>query len=277
MKKLITILALATLLSACGNSETNTTADSQTTEASKATETVSTEAKATKYTTYNGEGFSFAYPESWKSVDTSQMNAPSIKAAFSNQSSSATFADNMNLTIEASSTGSINPEEYANNIVDYYTQNGSSIGISDYTKTSYTNKPYKEYSAGVLEGAYKHTSGTDVVLVQYLIPTNTELYTMTLTYAKNYYEQKGKDQVNEILNSLVISSPIEQTKANIASLNQETIVTAADYFKELTPIMTNDTAIMEQVSYDFFTAHDDLFPASTAEVRKSLKVWWIPK
>ena len=44
MKKLITILALATLLSACGNSETNTTADSQTTEASKATETVSTEA-----------------------------------------------------------------------------------------------------------------------------------------------------------------------------------------------------------------------------------------
>lgn len=101
MKKLITILALATLLTACGNSETNTTTNSQASEASKATETVSTEAKATKYTTYSGEGFSFAYPESWKSVDTSQMNAPSIKAAFSDQSSSVTFADNMNLTIEA--------------------------------------------------------------------------------------------------------------------------------------------------------------------------------
>lgn len=132
MKKLITILALAALLSACGNSETNTTADTQTSEATTATETVSTEAKAAKYTTYSGEGFSFAYPESWKSVDTSQMNVPAIKAAFSDQSSSATFADNVNLTIEASPSGSINPEEYANNVVDYYTQNGSSIGISDY-------------------------------------------------------------------------------------------------------------------------------------------------
>lgn len=265
MKKLITILALATLLSACGNSETNTTADSQTTEASKATETVSTEAKATKYTTYSGEGFSFAYPESWKSVDTSQMNAPSIKAAFSNQSSSATFADNMNLTIEASSTGSINPEEYANNIVDYYTQNGSSIGISDYTKTSYTNKPYKEYSAGVLEGAYKHTSGTDVVLVQYLIPTNTELYTMTLTYAKDTYNQ---DEIKDILDSLSITVPLEQTAPTATTGNSSATASVADFFNELTPYITEDTAFMEQASYDFFGKHSDVFPASTAELRK---------
>lgn len=268
MKKLITILALATLLSACGNSETNTTTNSQTTEASKATETVSTEAKATKYTTYSGEGFSFAYPESWKSVDTSQMNAPSIKAAFSDQSSSVTFADNMNLTIEASSTGSINPEEYANNIVDYYTQSGSSIGISDYKKTSYTNKPYKEYSAGVLEGAYKHSSGTDVILVQYLIPTNTELYTMTLTYTKDTYNQ---DEIKDILDSLSITTSLEQTAPTATTGNSSATASAADFFNELTPYITEDTAFMEQASYDFFGKHNDVFPAITAELSKKVQ------
>lgn len=268
MKKLITILALAALLSACGNAETNKTADTSTSEVNNTTETVSAEAKATKYTTYSGEGFSFAYPESWKSVDTSQMNAPSIKAAFSDQSSSVTFADNMNLTIEASSTGSINPEEYANNIFDYYTQNGSSIGISDYTKTSYTNKPYKEYSAGVLEGAYKHSSGTDVILVQYLIPTNTELYTMTLTYAKDTYNQ---DEIKDILDSLSITASLEQTAPTATTGNSSATASVADFFNELTPYITEDTAFMEQASYDFFGKHSDVFPASTAELRKKAK------
>jgi|GEM_PF-2261840 len=268
MKKLITILALAALLSACGNSETNTTASSQTPEATQTTETVSTEAKATKYTTYNGEGFSFAYPESWQSVDTSQMNVPSIKAAFSDQSSSATFADNINLTIEASSTGSIHPEEYANNVVDYYIQNGSSIGITDYKKNSYTNKPYKEYSAGVLEGTYKHSSGTDVVLVQYLIPTNTELYSMTLTYAKDTYNQ---DEIKDILDSLSITAPLEQTTPTATTGDSYATASAADFFNELTPYITEDTAFMEQASYDFFDKHSDAFPASTAELRKKAK------
>ncbi|QOS76628.1 hypothetical protein JNUCC31_17385 [Paenibacillus sp. JNUCC31] len=270
MKKLITILALTALLSACGNSETTKTADTQTSEKASTTETSSAEAKATKYTTYSGEGFSFSYPDHWKSVDTSQLNVPALKAAFSNQEATQ-FADNVNFLIDANPSGETNPEAIANATVAYYEQNGQSIGVPEYKKTSYTKKPFKDYNAGVLEGTYNHPSGGEVVLIQYLIPSNAELYSLTLTYSKNYYEQKGKEQVNEILNSLVISSPIEQTKANTASLNQETVVTAADYFKELTPIITNDTAIMEQVSYDFFTAHDDLIPASTAEVRKKLK------
>lgn len=267
MKKLITILALTALLSACGNSETTKTADNQTSESTNATETVSAEAKGTKYTTYSGEGFSFSYPDSWKTVDTSQMN-PAVKAAFSDQSSSSTFADNINLTIEASPAGSINPEEFANNAVNYYTQNGSSIGISDYKKTSYTNKSYKEYNAGVLEGAYKHSSGKDVILVQYLIPTNTELYSMTLTYAKDTY---NKDEVNEILDSLSITAPIEQTAQSTTTGNSSATASAADFFNDLTPFVTSDAAVLDQVSYDFIANHNELFPASTAELRKNAK------
>ncbi|WP_315794367.1 PsbP-related protein [Paenibacillus sp. BIC5C1] len=267
MKKLITILALTALLSACGNSETTKTADTQTSEPTNSTETVSTEAKGTKYITYSGEGISFSYPDSWKSVDTSQMNS-AVKAAFSNQSSSANFADNINLTIEANPAGSINPEEFANNAVDYYTQNGSSIGISEYKKTSYTNKPYKENSAGVLEGTYKHSTGTDIVLVQYLIPTNTELYSMTLTYARDTY---NKDEVNEILDSLSITAPIEQTAQSTTTGNSSAAASAADFFNDLTPFVTSDTAVLDQVSYDFIANHSDLFPASTAELRKNAK------
>ncbi|MBM6384301.1 MAG: hypothetical protein JSY10_09985 [Paenibacillus sp.] len=264
MKKLITILALTALLSACGNSETSKTADTQTTEttSTSATETVSAEAKTTKYTTYSGEGFSFSYPDHWKSVDTSQMNA-AVKAAFSDQSTSSQFADNINFTIESSPSGSINPEEFANNVVDYYTQNGASIGISNYKKVSYTNKPYKEYNAGVLEGNYTHTSGTDIVLVQYMIPTNSELYTMTITYSKDSYNQ---DTVNEIINSLSISAPLEQTAGSTVAES-----TAANFFNDLTPFITDNTAVLDQASYDFIAGNSDLFPASTADLRKKAK------
>lgn len=264
MKKLITILALTALLSACGNSETSKTADTQATEttSTSATETVSAEAKTTKYTTYSGEGFSFSYPDHWKSVDTSQMNA-AVKAAFSDQSTSSQFADNINFTIESSPSGSINPEEFANNVVDYYTQNGESIGISNYKKVSYTNKPYKEYNAGLLEGNYTHTSGTDIVLVQYMIPTNIELYTMTITSSKDSYNQ---DTVNEIINSLSISAPLEQTAGSTATES-----TAANFFNDLTPFITDNTAVLDQASYDFIASNSDLFPASTADLRKKAK------
>jgi hypothetical protein len=268
MKKLITILALAALLSACGNSETAKTADTTSSGSTNTTETVSADAKETKYTTYSGEGFSFSYPEHWKSVDTSQMNMPVIKAAFSDQSSSAPFADNINLTIEANSSGSANPEEFANNTVDYYMQNGSTIGISDYKKTSYTNKPYKESNAGVLQGSYKHSSGTDVILVQYLIPTNTELYSMTLTYAKDTYNQ---EEVNEILGSLSITASLDQTVQTATDGNSSAVASAADFFNDLTPFVTSDAAVLDQVSYDFIANHSDLFPASTSELRKNAK------
>ncbi|PAF29347.1 PsbP-related protein [Paenibacillus sp. 7516] len=264
MKKLITILALTALLSACSNSETSKTADTPTTEttSTSATETVSAEAKTTKYTTYSGEGFSFSYPDHWKSVDTSQMNA-AVKAAFSDQSTSSQFADNINFTIESSPSGSINPEEFANNVVDYYTQNGESIGISNYKKVSYTNKPYKEYNAGVLEGNYTHTSGTNIVIVQYMIPTNSELYTMTITSSKDSYNQ---DTINEIINSLSISAPLEQTAGSTAAES-----TAANFFNDLTPFVTDNTAALEQASYDFIAGNSDLFPASTADLRKKAK------
>lgn len=264
MKKLITILALTALLSACGNSETSKTADTQATEttSTSATETVSAEAKTTKYTTYSGEGFSFSYPDHWKSVDTSQMNV-AVKAAFSDQSTSSQFADNINFTIESSPSGSINPEEFANNVVDYYTQNGESIGISNYKKVSYTNKPYKEYNAGVLEGNYTHSSGTDIVLVQYMIPTNSELYTMTITSSKDSYNQ---DTVNEIINSLSISAPLEQTAGSTVAES-----TAANFFNDLTPFITDNTAVLDQASYDFIASNSDLFPASTADLRKKAK------
>ncbi|WP_440115854.1 hypothetical protein [Paenibacillus sp. QZ-Y1] len=268
MKKLIKILALTAFLSACGNSETTKTADTPTPEATNTTEAVSAEAKGTKYTTYSGEGFSFSYPDHWKSVDTSQLNTPAIKAAFSDQSSSATFADNINFIIEPSPSGSTDPEEFANSNVNYYKQNGATIGISDYKKTSYTNKPYKDYSAGVLEGSYKHSSGTDVILVQYIIPTNTELYSMTLTYAKDTYNQ---DEVNEILDSLSITAPLEQTAPTATTGNSSAAATAGDFFNDLTPLVTSNAAVLEQASYDFFAEQSDLFPASTAELRKKAK------
>ncbi|MGF9700313.1 PsbP-related protein [Paenibacillus sp. MABNR03] len=262
MKKLITILALTALLSACGNSETTKTVDTQTSETTNGTENVSAESKATKYTTYSGEGFTFSYPDHWKSVDTSQMNE-AVKAAFSDQSTSAQFADNINFTIEANPSGSIDPEEFANNVVDYYTQNGASIGISNYKKISYTNKPYKDYNAGVLEGNYTHSSGTDIVLVQYMLPTNSQLYTMTITYAKDSYNQ---DTANEILNSLSISAPLEQTAGSTVAES-----TAADFFNDLTPLITSNTAVLDQTSYDFFANNSDLFPANTADLRKKAK------
>ncbi|MEO2205771.1 PsbP-related protein [Paenibacillus pabuli] len=267
MKKLITILAVTALLSACGNSETSKTAETQTSETTSATETVSTEAKTTKYTTYSGEGFAFSYPDYWKSVDTSQMNA-AVKAAFSDQSTSSQFADNINFTIESNPSGSINPEEFANNVVDYYTQNGESIGVSNYKKVSYTNKPYKEYNAGVLEGNYTHTSGTDIVLIQYMIPTNSELYTMTITSSKDSYNQ---DTVNEIINSLSISAPLEQTAGSTVSESTVAQSTAADFFNDLTPFLTDNTAVLDQTSYDFIADNNDLFPASTADLRKKAK------
>ncbi|MGQ8873836.1 hypothetical protein [Paenibacillus sp. TSA_86.1] len=267
MKKLVMILAITVLLSACGNSETAKKADNPTSEATNATETVKAEAKETKYTTYNGEGFSFSYPESWKSVDTSQLNA-AVKAAFSDQSTGMKFADNINLTIEANTSGSVNPEEFANNTADYYVQNGASIGISDYKKTNFSIKPYKEINAGVLEGSYTHSSGTNVILAQYMIPTNTDLYTLTLTYAKDTY---SSDEVSDILNSLNITSTLSQTAQTASAGNASSTATAADFFNDLTSSITSESAVLEQVSYNFLAKHTDLFPADTAELRKKVK------
>lgn len=267
MKKLVMILALTVLLSACGNSETAKKADNQTTETTNAAETVKKEAKKTTYATYNGEGFSLSYPESWKSVDTSQMTA-AVKAAFSDQSPGKKFADNLNLTVEANTSGSVNPEDFANNTANYYEQNGASIGISNYKKTNFSIKPYKELNAGVLEGSYTHSSGTDVVLAQYMIPTNTDLYTLTLTYAKDTY---SSDEVNDILNSLNITSTLSQKAPTTSAVNSSSNATTADVFKGLTSSITSESAVMEQVSYNFFAKHTDLFPASTAELRKKVK------
>ncbi|MBY0206247.1 PsbP-related protein [Paenibacillus cucumis (ex Kampfer et al. 2016)] len=267
MKKLVMILALTVLLSACGNSETTKTADNKPSETTNAAETVKAEAKETKYTTYNGEGFSFSYPESWKSVDTSQMHA-AVKGAFSDQSGTKKFADNINLTIEANTSGSINPEEFANNTADYYVKNGASIGISDYKKTNFSIKPYKDINAGVLEGSYTHSSGTNVVLVQYMIPTNTDLYTLTLTYGKESYHS---DEVSDILNSLNITSPLAQTAVNTSAADSSAAATAADFFNDLTSSVSSETAVMEQASYNFLAKHTDLFPADTAELRKKVK------
>ncbi|CAI6083987.1 hypothetical protein PAECIP112173_04140 [Paenibacillus sp. JJ-100] len=265
MKKLVTILALTALLSACSNSEKSV--ENKTSEATNAAQTVSSETKEAKYTTYKGEGFSFSHPESWKSVDTSQLNA-AVKAAFSNPSTSAKFADNVNLTIEANASGSVNPEEFANNTADYYVQNGESIGISNYKKTSYSNKPYKEINAGVLEGSYTHSSGTDIVLIQYMIPTNTELYTMTLSYAKDTY---NSEEANTILNSLNFTDTLAQTAQTASTENQSSTATVADFFNDLAPFLTSDEAVLEQASYDFFAKHTDLFPAETADLRKKVK------
>lgn len=267
MKKLVMILALTVLLSACGNSESAKKADNQTAEAKTAAENGSAETKAAKFTTYSGEGFSFSYPESWKSVDTSQMHA-AVKAAFSNQSASAKFADNINLTIEANTSGSVNPEELANHTADYYIQNGESIGISDYKKTNYSNKPYKEVTAGVLEGSYTHSSGTNINLVQFMIPTDTNLYTLTLSYAKDTY---NSDEVNEILNSLDITAALAQTAPSAPAGDSSSPATAADFFNDLTPYITSETAALEQASYDFLAKHTDLFSANTAELRKKVK------
>ena len=147
-------------------------------------------------------------------------------------------------------------------------QNGESIGISNYKKTSYSNKPYKEINAGVLEGSYTHSSGTDIVLIQYMIPTNTELYTMTLSYAKDTY---NSEEANTILNSLNFTDTLAQTAQTASTENQSSTATVADFFNDLAPFVTSDEAVLEQASYDFFAKHTDLFPAETADLRKKVK------
>lgn len=272
MKKLITVLALAALLSACGNAEKSTT--SETTQPQTTTTTEATATESAKYTTYSGEGFSFSYPEDWKAFDTSQLNSPAIKAAFSDPAATK-FADNINFTIEANASGVADPEQLAATLVDYYVNNGINAGIEGYQKTSYTDKPYKDFKGGVLQGTYKNAAGVDVVMVQYMIPVNAELYTATLTYGKDSYDDAGKKEVEDILNSVTISPATAQTTGTNASdtagSDAVAFETAADFFNEITPIITEQTAFMEQPSYDFFAQNSELFIPETPDVQNKVK------
>jgi len=70
---------------------------------------------------------------------------------------------------------------------------------------------------------------------------------------------------------LNITAALAQTAPSAPAGDSSSPATAADFFNDLTPYITSETAALEQASYDFLAKHTDLFSANTAELRKKVK------
>ncbi|RUT46664.1 hypothetical protein EJP82_10475 [Paenibacillus anaericanus] len=222
MKRIILLLTLSIVLAGCNNSDpkesessTNNsipisiTSDTNNQDIAKDQDTTkvqtTNESKdAVTYTSYDDAKFSLSYPSTWQSVDLATFNNPVIKYAVSNPHPKAPFADNINVVIEPNTSKAASAKAIIDGVVEYFTQYGEGAGITDYEQIDFKAKKYANYKAGILTGKYKHSTGVDVIMTQYVIPTEAEVYSITLTFSKEYYDEEGQDVIDQVIDSVKI-------------------------------------------------------------------------
>ncbi|MBY9087094.1 hypothetical protein KIH86_23165 [Paenibacillus sp. HN-1] len=74
--------------------------------------------------------------------------------------------------------------------------------MTDYKRISFESKNYKGVDAGLLVGSYKNPSQIEVIMTQYLIPTESTLFTVTFSCSRNFFESDvGKTTIEHVVNS----------------------------------------------------------------------------
>lgn len=273
-KSTLFILLLLVMLTACSSgkdtTETSSTPSTPENEAAKNTASENTEKneEPNKTQPFKGENFSFSYPSTWKDAE---LNIPQVIAAFVNPNPQGAFVDNLNVVIEESSA---TPEEAANAAVQGLTNGDGGPLIQDFKKLNYIDVPKK--AAGILESEYTHgESNAQVILTQYFVSNGNELYTLSISYSKTAYDNGGKARVQNIMDSFEIvkvSNQVEDANANAGSnvegLTEENLF--AEIMAYVIPIEIEDGAL-DEVTYNYFVQHYELFPALTPKAQKKAK------
>lgn len=273
-KSTLFIMLLLVMLTACssGKDATETSSAPSPSENEAATNTASenteTNEEPDKTQTFKGENFSFSYPSTWKDAE---LNVPQVVAAFVNPNPQGAFVDNLNVVIEESSA---TPEEAANVAVQGLTNGDGGPLIQNFKKLNYIDVPEK--AAGILESEYTHgESNAQVILTQYFVPNGNELYTLSISYSKTAYDNGGKASVQNIMDSfetVKVSNQVEDSNANAGStvegLSEENLF--AEIMAYVIPIEIEDGAL-DELTYNYFVKHYELFPALTPEAQKRAK------
>ncbi|MGW8823740.1 PsbP-related protein [Paenibacillus lautus] len=272
--KLSVLFLLLVILTACSPQKDTTEQPSSVPapadeEVAKNTAAVSAEDTGNMETQpYTGENFSFSYPSTWKDA---QLNMPQIVAAFVDSNPKGNFADNLNLIVEESSA---TPEEAANSSIHALSNGAGGEVIQNFKKLNYIDVPEK--AAGILESEYTQGElNAQVVLTQYFVSNGNELYTLSISYSKTAYDNGGKAVVQNIMDSFEIVKIREEaalSDTNDGSSAEE--LTEQNLFAEIMayiiPIEIEDGAL-DELTYNYFVEHYELFPALTPEAQKRAK------
>ncbi|MEK3731082.1 hypothetical protein MKX64_01285 [Paenibacillus sp. FSL M8-0334] len=195
-KSVVLLLSLSLLLAACGGDKTESDPSSSNQEDVKTEAAAEQEpkkepknepAEEVSTTLFSNEYIQFEYPSTW--VDPQVDNAL-ILAAFVDANAAGGFADNVNIVLEDSA---MTAQEAANQAVSDLTSSAGGEVIQNYQQISYTDALNGDYDAGILTGSYTQgQSGVEVMLTQYFVATGDQMYTMSLSFAKDTYEDGGE-------------------------------------------------------------------------------------
>lgn len=264
-KKIVPVILLSVALTACGsaNKEATPAAESKTV-ATNESATTTAQATTTEFKTYDADLFSIDYPASWKEYDTSNLNQPSVQIAFVDPAPKAKFADNLNVTMEASNiTAKANSEQ----LIKFYET--SATYMENFKLIEYKDN---DNNSGVLVGEYTQPETKEnVVLTQYLVPSNGNFYAISLSLGKASYDNGGKAMVDQMIESFTLNDETNtnnEVTAEQATSSAETVT--ADMMTEVVPNVVEDGAL-DDSTYNYIVDNSNLFPATTAADKKLAK------
>ncbi|MEF2964633.1 hypothetical protein V3851_02225 [Paenibacillus sp. M1] len=272
VKKFVCILIFALALVGCSNdsgtSESGNNEPATTSESEVKSETV----PQMSYTTFSTDEFSVNYPDSWEQVnleDLGELNNPLIKVAVRDNHSTNPFADNLSVGVEPNSTQETSAEKIAEITSNYFSQNEEATGMSNFQKLGFEEVDFPGIDAGIFTGEYDHSMGTKVVLIQYIAPTSSKVFTVSISLSKESYNAIGEDLITQVVETFEIyeeansAEDVEQASANEQAFSEETL--AADIMDTLTLSYTGGE--LDQKTYDYIVEHSELFPAGSAELK----------
>lgn len=264
-KKIVPVILLSVALTACGsaNKEATPAAESKTV-ATNESATTTAQATTTEFKTYDADLFSIDYPASWKEYDTSNLNQPSVQIAFVDPAPKAKFADNLNVTMEASNiTAKANSEQ----LIKFYET--SATYMENFKLIEYKDN---DNNSGVLVGEYTQPETKEnVVLTQYLVPSNGNFYAISLSLGKASYDNGGKAMVDQMIESFTLNDETNtnnEVTAEQATSSAQTVT--ADMMTEVVPNVVEDGAL-DDSTYNYIVDNSNLFPATTAADKKLAK------
>lgn len=269
-KKIVPVILLSVALTACGsaNKEATPAAESKTV-ATNESATTTAQATTTEFKTYDADLFSIDYPASWKEYDTSNLNQPSVQIAFVDPAPKAKFADNLNVTMEASNiTAKANSEQ----LIKFYET--SATYMENFKLIEYKDND-KYNNSGVLVGEYiQPETKENVVLTQYLVPSNENFYAISLSLGKASYDNGGKAMVDQMIESFTLNDEATTANTNNEVTAEQSTSSAqtvtADMMTEVVPNAVEDGAL-DDSTYNYIVDNSNLFPATTAADKKLAK------
>ncbi|MGV7115585.1 hypothetical protein [Paenibacillus kyungheensis] len=265
-KKIVPVILLSVALTACGSANKEATPATESNTVATNESATTAQATTTEFKTYDADLFSIDYPASWKEYDTSNLNQPSVQIAFVDPAPKAKFADNLNVTMEASSsntTAKANSEQ----LIKFYET--SATYMENFKLIEYKDN---DNNSGVLVGEYTQPETKEnVVLTQYLVPSNGNFYAISLSLGKASYDNGGKAMVDQMIESFTLNDETNtnnEVTAEQATSSAQTVT--ADMMTEVVPNVVEDGAL-DDSTYNYIVDNSNLFPATTAADKKLAK------